>query len=87
MLVVPWSHDQPDNARRARRLGVAAILSPRRYDAARAAHAIRGLLEDPAIAARASGIAAAVRAEDGVRSACDAIEEAALAPRTLAAGC
>ncbi|HET6361309.1 MAG TPA: glycosyltransferase [Gemmatimonadota bacterium] len=81
MLVVPWSHDQPDNARRAERLGVAAILSPRRYRAARASRALDELLHEPRFAARAGEIGASVRAEDGVRSACEAIEEAALAHR------
>lgn len=84
MLVVPWSHDQPDNARRALRLGVAAILSPRRYRAGRAARALAELLHEPAPAARASEIGAVVRSEDGVGAACDAIEEAALAPRAPA---
>lgn len=86
MLVVPWSHDQPDNARRALRIGVAGILSPRRYRADRAAHAIGRLLADPAIAARAAAIGSRVRAEDGVRTACEAIEEAALAHRAPVSG-
>ncbi|HJR54800.1 MAG TPA: glycosyltransferase [Gemmatimonadota bacterium] len=84
MVVVPWSHDQPDNALRARRLEVAAILSPRRYGADRAARAIGRQLGDPAFAARAAEIGAVVRAEDGVRTACEAIEEAALAHRAPA---
>ena len=86
MLAVPWSHDQPDNARRALRLGVAAILSPRRYRAHRAAVAIERLLHDPAIAARATEIGAIVRGEDGVGAACEAIEEAVLAHRAPASG-
>jgi UDP:flavonoid glycosyltransferase YjiC (YdhE family) len=86
MLVVPWSHDQPDNARRALRLGVAAILSPRRYRASGAARALEKLLHDPSVAARASDIGATVRAEDGLETACDAIEEAAIAPRAVAYG-
>ncbi len=86
MLVVPWSHDQPDNAHRAQRLGVAAILSPRRYRADRAARAIETLLHDPAFATRAAEIGAIVRAEDGVDAACEAIEAAALAHRAPASG-
>ena len=35
MLVVPFAHDQPDNAARVRRLGVARVLSRRAYRAAR----------------------------------------------------
>jgi UDP:flavonoid glycosyltransferase YjiC (YdhE family) len=84
MLVVPWSHDQPDNARRAQCLGVAAVLSPRRYHADRAARAIEELLLDPAFAARAAEIGAIIRSEDGVGAACEAIEDAALAHRAPA---
>lgn len=84
MLVVPWSHDQPDNARRARRLGFAAILSPGRYRADRAARALALLLGDPEVARRAGEVGDAVRAEDGVRTACEAIEEAALTHRAPA---
>jgi UDP:flavonoid glycosyltransferase YjiC (YdhE family) len=76
MLVVPWSHDQPDNARRAVRLGVAAVLPSGRYRADRAAAAIEELLGDPAFGARASEVSALVRAEDGVAAACDEIETA-----------
>jgi UDP:flavonoid glycosyltransferase YjiC (YdhE family) len=86
MLIVPWSHDQPDNARRAERLGVASILSPRRYRAARAARALEELMHEPAFAARARGIGAIIQAEDGVGAACDAIEEAALAHRAPGSG-
>lgn len=79
MLVVPYSHDQPDNAHRAARLGTARILSPRRYAAARAASELRRLLEVPSYAERAREVAAEVRREDGVSAACNAIE--ALASR------
>jgi UDP:flavonoid glycosyltransferase YjiC (YdhE family) len=78
MLVVPHSHDQPDNAHRAARLGVARVLTPRRYRAAAVEVALRALLEGAA-EARAAAIAGIVRSEDGVRSACDAIEEAVTA--------
>ena len=37
MLVMPYSHDQPDNARRVRRLGVARVIKRRRYTAELAA--------------------------------------------------
>jgi UDP:flavonoid glycosyltransferase YjiC (YdhE family) len=78
MVVVPWSHDQPDNAHRAARLGIARVLTPRRYRAARVADALGALLDDPVYAARAAAIAETVRSEDGVREACDGIEAAVL---------
>jgi rhamnosyltransferase subunit B len=74
MLVVPYGHDQPDNGDRARRLGVARIIRPGRYRAARVARALRALLGDTNCAEAAARVARAVRAEDGVRTACDAIE-------------
>ena len=76
MLVVPWSHDQPDNARRAARLGVARVLSSTRYRADRAAAALEELLDDPACADRAAEVSRIVRTEDGVSAACDEIETA-----------
>jgi UDP:flavonoid glycosyltransferase YjiC (YdhE family) len=74
MLVVPHAHDQPDNAHRAARLGVARIISPRRYKAERVADELRVLVaEQPSYADRARAVAAEMRREDGVASACEAI--------------
>ena len=74
MLIAPFAHDQPDNAWRAERLGIAATLYPERYTARRASRRLQRLLDDPAVPARAARIAAAVRAEDGVGTACALIE-------------
>lgn len=74
MLAVPFAHDQPDNAHRAARLGVARTLYPSRYRAPRVAVELRALLDDPGYAARAAAVGARVRAEDGVAAACDALE-------------
>jgi rhamnosyltransferase subunit B len=74
MLVVPFAHDQPDNAERVRRLGVAGVLPCARYNSARAAAALRRLLEDPGYAARAAAVGRRVRGEDGTAVACDALE-------------
>ena len=67
-LVVPYSHDQPDNAERLARLGVARTVFPRRYTAARAAAELRHLLDNPAYSERASEVGEQVRQEDGVRA-------------------
>lgn len=77
MLIVPYAHDQPDNADRARRLGVARIIRPGRYRAARVAEALRVLLAESSYADAAARVAAEMRDEDGVRTACDAIERLA----------
>ncbi len=76
MLVVPFSHDQPDNAARLARLGIAASLPAGRYTAEGAARALAPLLENPEVEARAGAIGRAVRAEDGVGAACDRVESA-----------
>jgi UDP:flavonoid glycosyltransferase YjiC (YdhE family) len=75
MLVVPYAHDQPDNAERLRRLGVARTISGSRYNSVRAITELRHLLDDPRYSQRASGVGQTVREEDGVRVACDALEE------------
>jgi rhamnosyltransferase subunit B len=77
MLVMPYSHDQPDNARRVRRLGVARVIRRPRYSAELAAKKINLLLEKPSAARRAVRIADLLRKEDGLKAACDALENLA----------
>jgi UDP:flavonoid glycosyltransferase YjiC (YdhE family) len=73
MLVVPHGHDQPDNAYRVTKLGVARTLYPRRYRAARVARELEQLLRAD-YTARAASVASAVRAESGAAAAAEAIE-------------
>ena len=75
MLVMPYSHDQLDNARRAQRLGVARVLPREDYTAARAADELKRLFATPAYAANAEAAGAEMRREDGLAAACDALEE------------
>ena len=81
MLVVPFAHDQPHNAARMQRAGVAAVLPINRHTAPRAAGLLRGILANGRMAARADLLGRTVRAEDGVGAACDAIE-GVLTPRS-----
>jgi len=81
MLVVPFAHDQPDNALRARSLGVARIVYPRRYSAHRVAKHLQALLKEPGYRDRAREVAKQVRSEDGIGSTCEAIEELLAIPR------
>jgi UDP:flavonoid glycosyltransferase YjiC (YdhE family) len=74
MLVMPYSHDQPDNARRVRRLGVARVIRRKRYTAELAARKITLLLEKNATRRRAATIGERLRREDGLKAACDALE-------------
>jgi rhamnosyltransferase subunit B len=74
MLVVPFSHDQPDNAARLVRLGVARTLGRNRYRASAAVAELRQLLADPGYAERAAQAGEHVRRENGLETACAAIE-------------
>jgi UDP:flavonoid glycosyltransferase YjiC (YdhE family) len=75
MLVMPYAHDQFDNAGRVARLGIARTISRHRYSPIRAATELRPLLADPRYAQRAAEVGEQVRQEDGVRAACDVLEE------------
>jgi UDP:flavonoid glycosyltransferase YjiC (YdhE family) len=82
MLVVPYAFDQPDNAARLERLGVARVIPRSKYSAKLASAQLGHLLADSAYATRAQEVARIIAAEDGVRTACDAIENH---PQALAA--
>lgn len=75
-LVMPYAFDQPDNAVRMERLGVARVIERKRYTAARAASELRTILTTKSYAERAAEIGACVQAENGLNVACDAIEAA-----------
>jgi UDP:flavonoid glycosyltransferase YjiC (YdhE family) len=77
-LIMPYSHDQPDNAARCRRNGVARTIKRNRYTAGSAAAEIKQLLGDPRYAQRARDAAVVVASEHGTTAACDAIENALL---------
>ena len=75
MLVMPYAHDQPDNAARLTRLGVARTVPRVKYTPERAAAELKILLEQQSYAERARELGEKVRGEDGVKVACDALEE------------
>jgi UDP:flavonoid glycosyltransferase YjiC (YdhE family) len=74
MLIMPYSHDQPDNARRMRRLKVSRTVQKSSYMPARVARKLRAMLDEPRFALRAQSVAQQISAEDGVKAACDALE-------------
>jgi UDP:flavonoid glycosyltransferase YjiC (YdhE family) len=74
MVIVPFSHDQPDNGARCERLGIARVVPRRAASARRLEAALRSVLEDPTVAARAAELGARTRAERGAAAAADAIE-------------
>ncbi|MDF5735372.1 MULTISPECIES: glycosyltransferase [unclassified Nostoc] len=73
-LIMPYSHDQPDNAARVERLGSSRTIHRKQYSAERVAKQLRELLENPNYAAKAADIGRIIQAENGVKVACDAIE-------------
>jgi rhamnosyltransferase subunit B len=74
-LIVPYSHDQPDNAARVERLGTSRTVPRKQYSAVRAVKQLRELLEHPNYAAKAAEIGSIVQAENGVDVACNVIEQ------------
>lgn len=77
MLVMPFAHDQFDNATRLCRLGVARQLARCRYSARNTARHLALLLAKPHVRDRAAAIASQIRGEPGVDLACTALEDAA----------
>ena len=74
-LLMPYSHDQPDNAARCERLGVAKIIAREKYNGESAAKILRELLADESYQTNAAEAAKIVQSEHGTKVACDAIEE------------
>lgn len=74
-LTVPHAADQPDNAWRLQRTGAGRTIRRHDYSADRAKRELRVLLEDSLYRERAQRLAAEIRQEDGVRSACEALEK------------
>jgi rhamnosyltransferase subunit B len=74
-LVTPYTNDQPDNAARAERLGTSLTVSRQKYRADRVAQQLGKLLTNPSYAAKAVEVGKVIRAEDGAKVACDAIEQ------------
>ena len=74
-LIMPYSHDQPDNAVRVERLGTSRTIPRKKYFATRVVKELRILLENPDYTTKAIEIGGIIQAENGVAIACDAIEK------------
>ena len=74
MLIMPYSHDQPDHAARITRMGMGRTIARSAYNAETAARELRPLLENPTYTQKAAEVGKQVQAENGVQTACDAIE-------------
>ena len=78
MIVVPWSHDQPDNGRRIERMGVGRVIPRSRYRADRAVRELETILGTPSYGEAANATAFEMEREDGVAAACEGLIRAAL---------
>ena len=81
MLIVPYSHDQPDNAARCRRIGTAEIINRNKYQANNAAEKLGKLLSEPNYKIKAEDTKWIIEIENGTKIACDAIEDSILGKR------
>jgi UDP:flavonoid glycosyltransferase YjiC (YdhE family) len=75
MIVMPFSHDQPDNAARVTRLGTGLTIRRGSYRVNRVERELKRLLGDHEMARRADAIGRAIRTEDGIATASDRLEQ------------
>jgi UDP:flavonoid glycosyltransferase YjiC (YdhE family) len=75
MVVVPYAHDQPDNALRVSKLGVARTIRRGHYSAETLTRRVRELFDDPAVPRRCAAVRDQLLHEDGAAAAADAIEQ------------
>ncbi|PQO44124.1 glycosyltransferase [Blastopirellula marina] len=73
-LIMPLSHDQPDNAERIERLGIGATLYPNQFRARKIAEKLQHLLQSEQTAAACREISARLANPLGVSRAVDEIE-------------
>jgi UDP:flavonoid glycosyltransferase YjiC (YdhE family) len=74
MFVIPFAHDQFDNAARVVRLGVARTIAREKYDRDSAARELEALLRDTRAGENAAAIETQIRGERGVELAVEALE-------------
>lgn len=75
MIVVPFSHDQPDNAYRVTKLGCGRTIARHDYSAASVLRALDGM---EALKPRAADVGATITREDGLSKICKAVEAQSL---------
>lgn len=73
-LIMPYGHDQLDNAMRCRRIGVAEVIPRERYNADRASQMLTRILSDPEFSKNAAEKRDVIENELGAKAACDEIE-------------
>jgi UDP:flavonoid glycosyltransferase YjiC (YdhE family) len=74
-LVMPYSHDQPDNARRVRRLGASRTILKKKYTPKRVMRRLKRILNTPRYKQKALQAAEVVAHEDAINVVCDQMEQ------------
>jgi rhamnosyltransferase subunit B len=76
-LTMPMGFDQPDNAMRLERLGVARWVVPSKFDGERVAAALSALLGDRGTTVNCRRWCDRIRAHDAIEETCDLLEQLA----------
>ena len=76
-LIMPLSHDQPDNADRVQRLRCGEWILPKNYKAPLVAATLRRLTDDREMNAACKAVSAKFEAVSALEKTCDLIEQAA----------
>lgn len=76
-VIVPFAHDQFDNAARCERLGVSRTLGRNKVSAENLAKVLKGLLADDIAVRGAAEVGRRVREENGAKVAADVLEKVA----------
>lgn len=79
-LVVPFAHDQPDNACRVRRLGAGDYIVGSRYGPAAAERRLGRLLDSSSLRERCRFLASGISREKALATACTIMEERLAGP-------
>ena len=69
-IIMPLSHDQPDNARRVQQLGIGDVIQPKRYNARRAATVLDKLLNSTDVQRAVNRFAAKVDFAAAMEKSC-----------------
>jgi UDP:flavonoid glycosyltransferase YjiC (YdhE family) len=83
-LVTPMAHDQPDNAERLERLGVARWVAVGKFNGGSGARLLGELLTSKQVADACGAVREKLVGSDGIGQTCDLIEQ--LVPHSVASG-
>jgi UDP:flavonoid glycosyltransferase YjiC (YdhE family) len=73
-IVTPFTHDQPDNAGRLKRLGVARVIQPTEYEPNRLARDLREMIASPRVTRNCRAVKQKFAGVDAIGETCELIE-------------